>query len=248
MMRKILKVVLTLVIIIAAFLFFAPASLLDRGLDRASQGKWRLAETHGTLWNGNGMLTYAQGTVLAPLRWRFEPSALLGGAARWRLLAEDTTPSVSGVLTFSRQGLALDGLSLRTSAAVLQTMAPPEMVQAMEGALVIDIPSMKINEQNQEGRITGHWQNAQMVFQQLPVDLGNVSFDIDARQQGSQSTIKNEGGVVALDGNFQSDASGKPTHGTLKITPRPDAPEALLRLLSSVGSPDAQGNYYLDMK
>ncbi|MDR2711010.1 MAG: type II secretion system protein N [Burkholderiales bacterium] len=246
-MRKFLKLFLVLLLIVAALIFFAPASLLDRSLDRASHGQWRVAEASGTLWNGSGMLTYAQGTVLTPLRWRFEPSALLNGAARWRLLAEETAPSLSGVLTFSKRGLALDGLSLHTSAAVLQTLLPPKMVQAMEGALVVDIPSLQVQDKSQEGKITGHWQNAQMVFHEVPVDLGNVTFNIDNHQQGSQSTIKNEGGAVALDGSFQTDASGK-QQGTLKITPRPDAPEALKQLLAASGSPDAQGAYILEMK
>jgi hypothetical protein len=85
------------------------------------------------------------------------------------------------------------------------------------------------------------------VFQEVPVDLGNVSFNIDSRQQGSQSVINNEGGAVSLAGRFQTDTSGKPTQGTLKITPRPDTPEALLQLLSTTGQPDAQGAYVLEM-
>ncbi|MDR2173342.1 MAG: type II secretion system protein N [Burkholderiales bacterium] len=250
-MRTLLKIVLTLLLIIAALVFFAPASLLDSGLDRASKGKWRLAETTGTLWNGSGMLMHTQGheqgAVLTPLRWRFEPSALPSGTARWQLLADETTPRLTGVLTLGRKGVGLDGLSLHTSAAVLQPLLPPEMVQALEGVLIIDAPSLLLHEKGQEGRISGRWQNAQMVFQKVPVDLGNVSFNIDSRQQSSHSVINNEGGAVSLDGNFQTNTSGKPTQGTLKITPRSDAPEALLQLLSTTGQPDAQGAYVLEM-
>ncbi|MCL2296783.1 MAG: type II secretion system protein N [Proteobacteria bacterium] len=247
-MRTLLKIFLALLLLIAALIFFAPASLLDSGLARASSGKWRLAESTGTLWNGSGMLTHAQGAVLTPLRWRFEPSALLGGAARWQLLADQTTPRLTGTLTFSKKGVGLDGLSLHTSAAVLQPLLPPEMVQALEGTLIIDAPSLLLQEKSQEGRISGRWQNAQMVFQEVPVDLGNITFNIDSRQQGSHSTIHNEGGAVSLDGQFQTDTSGKPTRGTLKITPRPDTPEALLQLLSTTGQPDAQGSYILEME
>ncbi|MDR0770918.1 MAG: type II secretion system protein N [Burkholderiales bacterium] len=247
-MRTFLKIFLALLLIAVALIVFAPASLLDRGLDKTSRGQWRLAETSGTLWNGSGMLVHAQGAVLTPLRWRFEPSALLSGAARWRLLADETTPRLTGVLTFSRRGIGLDGLSLHTSAAVLQPLLPPEMIQAMEGALVIDAPALLLNEKGQEGRISGRWQNAQMVFQEIPVDLGNVSFNVDSGQQGSHSIIKNEGGAVSLDGDFQTGIPGKPARGTLKITPRPDTPEALLQLLSAFGQPDAQGSYLLEMK
>ncbi|MDR0250232.1 MAG: type II secretion system protein N [Burkholderiales bacterium] len=247
-MRTFLKFFLALWLIIAALIFFAPASLLDSAIDRASRGQWRLAETTGTLWNGSGMLMHTQGAVLTPLRWRFEPSALLEGAARWRLLADETTPRLTGALNLSRKGIGLDDLSLHTSAAVLQPLLPPEMVHALEGTLIIDIPSLLLYEKGQEGRVSGRWKNAQMVFQEIPVDLGNVTFNIDSRQQGSHSTINNEGGAVSLDGNFQTDASGKPAQGILKITPHPDTPEALLQLLSTTGQPDAQGSYILEMK
>ncbi|MCL2309769.1 MAG: type II secretion system protein N [Proteobacteria bacterium] len=247
-MRTFLKIFAALLLIVAALIFFAPASLLDSGLDRASNGKWRLAETTGTLWNGSGMLTHTQGAVLAPLRWRFEPSALLNGAARWRLLADETTPRLTGMLTLSKKGIGLDGLSLHTSAAVLQTMLPPEAVQAMEGTLIIDAPSLLLQEKNQEGHISGRWQNAQMVFHEIPVDLGNVAFNIDSGQQGSRGIISNEGGAISLNGDFQTDASGKPAQGTLKITPHPNTPEALRQLLSTAGKPDAQGSYVLEMK
>ncbi|MDR2017147.1 MAG: type II secretion system protein N [Burkholderiales bacterium] len=248
-MRTFLKIFPILLLIVAALIFFAPASLLDSGLDRASRGKWRLTETAGTLWNGNGMLTHMErGAVVTPLRWRFEPSALFEGMARWRLLADETTPRLTGALALSKKGLWLDGLSLHTSAAVLQPMLPPEMIQAMEGALIIDTPSLLLHENGQEGQISGRWQNAQLVFQEIPVDLGNVTFNVDNRPNGSQSVIKNEGGVVSLDGNFQTDTSGKPARGTLKITPRPNTPEALLQWLSATGQPDAQGSYILEMK
>ncbi len=248
-MRTFFKIFLALLLIVAALVFFAPASLLDSALGRASRGQWRLAETTGTLWNGSGMLTHtAQGAVLAPLRWNFEPVALLEGAARWRLLADETAPRLTGVLTFSKKEIGLDGLSLHTSAAVLQPLLPPNLVQAMEGSLVIDAPSLLLNEKGQEGRISGRWQDAQMVFHDVPVDLGNVTFNVDSGQQGSHSVIKNEGGAVSLDGDFQSSSSGKPARGTLKITPHQDTPEALLQLLANTGSPDAQGSYVLEMK
>ncbi|MDR2243953.1 MAG: type II secretion system protein N [Burkholderiales bacterium] len=247
-MRTFLKIFFFLWIIIAALIVFAPASLLDSGLDRASRSQWRLAETTGTLWNGSGMLMHNQGAVLTSLRWRFEPSALLGGAARWQLLADETVPRLTGTLTFSRKGVGLEGLSLHTSAAVLQPLLPPEMVQAMEGTLIIDAPSLLLHEKSQEGQVSGRWQNAQIVFQEIPLELGNVTFNIDSRQQGSHSTIKNEGGAVSLDGHFQTDTSGKPARGTLKITPHPDTPEALLQWLSTTGQPDAQGAYILEMK
>ncbi|MDR0250894.1 MAG: type II secretion system protein N [Burkholderiales bacterium] len=247
-MRTSLKFFLALLLIIAALIFFAPASLLDSGLDRASRSQWRLAETTGTLWNGSGMVMHTQGAVLTPLRWRFEPSGLFRGTVRWRLLADETVPRLTGALTLSRKGIGLDGLSLYTSAAVLQPLLPPEMVQALEGTLIIDAPSLLLHEKGQEGRISGRWQNAQMVFQEIPIDLGNVTFNIDSRQQSNQSVINNEGGTVSLDGNFQTDASDKPARGTLKITPRPNTPEALLRLLSTTGQPNAQGSYILEVK
>ena len=41
-------------------LAFAPASFVDLALDRATLGRVRLADTNGTVWNGNGRMVLAQ--------------------------------------------------------------------------------------------------------------------------------------------------------------------------------------------
>lgn len=61
----------------------APATLLDAGLQRASNGRLRLAEARGSLWSGTGQFEIRDATgrsgVSRDLAWHFQPQSLLHG-------------------------------------------------------------------------------------------------------------------------------------------------------------------------
>ncbi|MFB1030667.1 MAG: hypothetical protein QMC09_13435, partial [Thauera sp.] len=103
----------------------APAVLLDAGLDRASAGRFRLALTAGTLWNGQGRLASADSSAsLSPitrLRWEFEPSALASVRLRWRVAIDGGTP---GILEIGPGGVALQRLALQLPPAAALAAVP----------------------------------------------------------------------------------------------------------------------------
>lgn len=61
----------------------APATLLDVGLQRTTDGRLRLAQAHGTLWSGGGQLEIrnraGQGVAGKELSWSLQPHALWRG-------------------------------------------------------------------------------------------------------------------------------------------------------------------------
>ena len=59
-----------------ALVVTAPASLIDSGLQQASEGRLRLTDTRGTLWSGTGQLE---------LRDRMQRTAVARSIA-WRVL------------------------------------------------------------------------------------------------------------------------------------------------------------------
>src|SRR5712671_3202301 len=60
-----------------------PATLVDAGLQRASDGRLRLAEARGTLWSGAGQFEILdpslQSGIATGLTWRLLPMSLLRG-------------------------------------------------------------------------------------------------------------------------------------------------------------------------
>lgn len=70
----------------------APATLFDRAIAHATDGRQRLAHAHGNLWHGSGVLaTPANGRVLSPwlgLEWKLDSAALLRGKLDWALAVD----------------------------------------------------------------------------------------------------------------------------------------------------------------
>ncbi len=242
-MRTFLKIFIVIIILAAIFIVSTPASVIDSNLAKATQEQWRIAGASGTIWRGSGVLTHAPNTIIAPLQWRFEPSALLKGAARWRLTGEQETPSINATLTASRKGIEIEGLQLNIFASSLQSFFPKEIVQTLDGRLELDSPKLLLDERNQNGQVRGNWREANITLYDTPIALGDVAFSMDANDQGRSGTVHNQGGAVQLEGNFSSSAPS-----SLKVTPRADASPEVLQLLSTMAHPDASGAYVLHLR
>src|SRR5947207_13293719 len=67
----------------AALVALAPATLIDARLQRASDGRIRLAAAQGSLWSGTGWIelrdSHGASGVAKHLAWRVLPSSLLRG-------------------------------------------------------------------------------------------------------------------------------------------------------------------------
>ena len=141
----------------------APAVLLDAGLDRASAGRFRLALTAGTLWNGQGRLASADSSAsLSPitrLRWEFEPSALASIRLRWRLAIDGGTP---GILEIGPGGVALQRLALQLPPAVALAAVPHAIARAgWRGVLDVNVPALACTWSGRcEGGLQAEWSAA----------------------------------------------------------------------------------------
>lgn len=242
-MRTFLKIFAVLVILIIVFVVSIPASVIDSNLAKATNDEWRVAQTSGTIWRGGGMLTRTPNTMIVPVHWRFEPSALLRGAARWRLEGKQETPSLNATLSISRSGITIEGLKFEVFASSLQSFLPKKIVQMVDGQIELNSPKLLLNDENQLGAIQGKWRNANIMLYDTPIALGNVDFSMNADAQGRSGTVRNQGGAVQLEGDFPAASKGR-----LKITPRDDASPEILQLLSTFAQPDASGAYVLQMQ
>ncbi|MDR1530239.1 MAG: type II secretion system protein N [Burkholderiales bacterium] len=252
-MRTFIKILIILIILAAVFIVSIPASVLDSNLAKATREEWRLAQTSGTIWKGSGMLVRAPDTIVIPIHWRFEPSALLRGMARWHLESQQAVSNgIDAVLTIRRGGIDIEGLRFSAQAVTLSAFFPKDtVVQALDGRLVVDSPLLSLNEKRQTGNIKGSWSDAHITLYDTPVALGDVSFNFNADEQGQSGNISNRGGALQLEGFFSgsssTDATQSGAKGRLKITPRPNAPPEIVRLLSMLGQSDANGAYVLEI-
>jgi hypothetical protein len=91
-------------VFLAAWLFFCPATWLDYLLAHSSAGQWRLVAASGSLWHGSGRLVCVAVTETvhrsSTLSWRFEPAGLPGLRLSWRL----AVASHFSVLSWGRGG------------------------------------------------------------------------------------------------------------------------------------------------
>ncbi len=242
-MRTFFKIFIVLIVLAIIFIVSIPASVIDSNLAKATHEEWRIAETSGTIWQGNGMLMRAPSTLIAPVRWRFEPSALLEGAARWRLEGTQETPSLSAILTIRKSGITIESLKFDVFASSLQSFFPKEVVQMVDGRVEFNSAKLLLNDRNQVGDIQGNWRDASIVLYNTPIALGDVAFLMNANEQGRSGTVRNQGGEVQLEGDFPVDSKG-----SLKITPHASAPPEVLQLLSTFAHPDVDGAYVLHMQ
>lgn len=138
----------------------APAALLDAALDRASAGRFRLALTEGTLWNGQGRLATADSSdTLSPvtrLRWQLEPAALFGARLRWALEIDGGAPAT---LELGPGGFALLRAKAQLPPAAALSAVPHAVARAgWRGLLELYIPTLTCRwNGNCTGTVHAEW-------------------------------------------------------------------------------------------
>ncbi|WP_418648707.1 type II secretion system protein N [Thauera butanivorans] len=114
----------------------APASLLDRGMERVSEGRIRLSTGQGTLWRGSGLLVEREAGNFRPwadITWRFDFGELWRGRIALALAVDEQPPAR---LLVSPRGfdLELPGTSLPL-APLLRTLPHPAARLGWDGRL-----------------------------------------------------------------------------------------------------------------
>jgi general secretion pathway protein N len=233
---------------ILALIATAPATWVDAGLQRASHGRLRLAEAHGTLWSGSGQIeirdTGGRAGVIKGLAWRVVPESLLRGRLVCDVALEQATRHFPVTISFSRIELANADISL--PAAALGLGVPELAPLELSGEVQIQIPYLSIERSGTRGNATLQWRAAGSALSRVS-PLG----DYELRLEGEGPAIRAV--LHTLQGPLQLDGKGSWTHGdrpaflaTARVPPQHQLQLAPLLRLIAVERGD--GSFELQLK
>jgi len=245
MPRTAIRLAIGLLLVIAAIVALAPATIVDAALDARTHGAWRMADARGLWWRGRGVLASADGRARMPLAWR----VALPPVARGVLSVElDSGRGAAGGTIDVRPGtLSLHGLELRVPAALAAALAPRAAALTVGGTLDLRARTFEWSPSGSpsggSGALDAQWQRARLVVAGTTVDLGTVALALAPRQGRLEGTVRNTGGELAVDGTIAG--SGGSVDAALTLTPSSATPEALRRTLPMLGAQDAAGAAHL---
>jgi general secretion pathway protein N len=245
-MRPTAIVVALALLLAVALAVFAPAALLDARLDTATQGRLRLADTSGTVWNGRGVATDAQRTWSLPLGWKVDPLRLARGDVGVTLLPAEAGDLPRGVITWRDATLSLDGIAFTLPATVLGASTGAGNLMAFGGFLAFDAPHLSWSANGGDGSATVRWSGARVSGIAGNVALGTVSANLAPRNGRIEGRVENHGGDVRIDGDFAWSPAAIEVNATLAALP--SAPPGVVRALGALGSPDATGAVHLQWR
>ena len=197
----------------------APASLVDAGLQRASDGRLRLAEARGTLWSGTGQFEVrgAAGRtgVGRDIAWRFQPQALLRGG-----LGFDVDIGQSGrrfPLSLSPRRIEITGAELALPAAMLGAAVPRLAALRPTGDLLVHVAELAYAAGEISGNATVEWRSAGSLLTTVS-PLGDYELRVEGGAGTMKASLRTVRGPLQLDGKGSREYGGQPVfHATARV-------------------------------
>lgn len=226
----------------------APATLVDAGLRRASDGRLRLAEAQGTLWSGAGQVEIrdagGRSGVARRFVWRVALESLLRGHLVC-LVGLGQSASRFPV-TLSLSGIKLAKANISLPAAVLGLAVPKLAPLGLTGDVLIHVGSLSISRERLAGNATLQWRSAGSALSPV-FPLG----DYELRIEGEGSAVRVT--LHTLQGPLQLDGKGSWTHGDSSMflamaRVPPQHQHQLVPLLRLIAVERGDGRFELQLK
>jgi general secretion pathway protein N len=218
-----------------ALMALAPATLIDAGLERATNGRLRLAQAEGTVWSGSGKIEIRDAAgrrgIAKELSWRVLPVSLL----RARLVCEvgvgqpASTFPVS--VSFSRIEVAKADISL--PAAVLGLGVPKLAPLGLTGEVQLRIASVAISRGLMDGTATLQWLAAGSTLTSVS-PLGDYELRLDGAGTTIHAYLRTTEGPLFLDGTGSWQQGTNPAFQVEARVAAPQQPQLapLMRLIA----------------
>jgi general secretion pathway protein N len=227
----------------AALIALAPATLIDARLQRASDGRLRLAQAQGSLWSGAGWIEIRDAGgrtgVAKRLAWRVLPESLL----RARLVAEvefDQAAQPFPVsISLSRVEIAQARISV--PAAVLGLGMPRLAPLRLTGEVLVNISHLSLERGRMEGDATLQWRAAGSAL--TPISpLGEYEVRIKAAGPAIHAALSTLEGPLLLEGKGTWSSGAPPSFLAIARVPEQHQ-EQLAPLLRLIAVERGAGNF-----
>ena len=179
-----------------------PATLVDTLLQRASDGRVRLAEARGTLWSGAGYLetrdTRRQTGIARKLAWDCAPGSLLRGhlVCAVELAA---SPRRFGVTLFPTS-ISVADADLSVPAAMLGLGLPKLAPWGLGGDLLLRITDLAFRRSGVQGNATLEWRRASSQHTAVS-PFGSYEMRFTGTASGMTATLRTLDGPLNLEGS-----------------------------------------------
>ncbi|HSV20968.1 MAG TPA: type II secretion system protein N [Casimicrobiaceae bacterium] len=231
-----------LVLLVFAFAWLAPASLVDGRIAAATEGRVRLADATGTVWRGAGALTDGQGRWQVPLAWRVDAWSLARGAFTVQLVPT-AIADARGTMLAERDTVRVSGLHVDVPARALEAFWTSAPVPRLDGMLVVDAPSFASDGRTAAGQFDLAWTGARASLAGLALNLGRVEAHGRPADDAIAIALSGSGGDVALRGTATWRAGR--VGGDVTLMPSPGAPPAVAVALRALGRSEPDGTIHL---
>lgn len=217
----VLWTVLALVVVIGTVLVTAPASLIDVGLGRATDGRVRLADAAGSIWNGRGRLVLVDTQMLAErerrggsaasmpaslpgvvipgtVRWQVSPLPLLIGRIQATASHESMPQPTQIAGTFSR--VTVSGGALQLPDVSLARLGSPWSTVRPTTSLAVNWQPFSIENGIATGRVILDLRDVASAL--TPVrPLGAYRISVDGGARGTKIVMSSLEGPLRLSGD-----------------------------------------------
>jgi len=226
----------------------APATLIDAGLQRISQGKLRLVEAQGTLWSGSGQIEIRDSGgltgVAKSFAWRILPQSLLRGYLICQVKLEQATKPFP--VNISLSGVELENADISLPATALGLGMPKLAPLGLTGELLLHVASLSIEGKQTQGNVTLQWRGAGSVYTTIS-PLGDYEVKLDTDGATSNVLLRTLQGPLQLDGNGSWANGGNPNFMAIAQVP-PQHQQQLDPLLRLIAVERGAGSFELQYK
>ena len=240
---KALAILVAILLLLAALVVYAPASLLDGRFSGATSSYVRLSDASGTVWNGRGVLTNATRSWSIPVGWTIDPRSIVRGAPAITLRAAEGGDTPRGDIASRDGAIVLDGVAFTLPAAMLNGSLVPGNMLALGGSMAFDAQHASWSDKGGDGAATLRWSGARLAGSAGALALGTVTVNFAplSGKPGGRfvGRVENRGGDVRVDGDISLGNADVDVDVT--VAPLPSTPPAITRALGNLATPDANG-------